>query len=280
MLAPLVDIHCHLAPAIDDGPPDFETSLAMARLAEDSGTHTIIATPHQLGNFSHNHGAAIRRAVADLQRRLAHAGSQLQVLPGADVRIEDGMIEKILSGEVLTLADRRKHVLLELPHELYFPLESLLDQLRRHDLVGILSHPERNQGILQQPDVLPALVDAGCLMQVTAGSLVGGMGRGPQRMAEWMLSQGLVHFIASDAHGIRARRPRMNHAFQRVVELAGPDAALEICSTNPAAVAAGQETATGRREMTVERGWRRLFRMPRRTTSATGGRSGSGRKAA
>ena len=49
-----VDIHCHLLPGIDDGSPDWETSLAMAQMAVADGTRTIIVTPHQLGNFSQN----------------------------------------------------------------------------------------------------------------------------------------------------------------------------------------------------------------------------------
>jgi hypothetical protein len=73
----------------------------------------------------------------------------LRVLPGADVRIEDGMVEKLSDGDVLTLADRGRHVLLELPHELFFPMDDVLARLRRANLVGILSHPERNQGLAE-----------------------------------------------------------------------------------------------------------------------------------
>ncbi|WP_145060985.1 tyrosine-protein phosphatase [Adhaeretor mobilis] len=257
-----VDIHCHLLPGVDDGSPDLATTLAMAKMAVESGTRAMILTPHQLGANSHNHGDDLRRKTAELQHQLEQTGSCLQVLPGADVRIEDGMFEKLASGEVLTLADRKRHVLLELPHELYFPLEGLLEQLKRMGLVGILSHPERNEGLLRDPGVLPGLVDAGCLMQVTAGSLVGGMGKAPQKLAEWMVAEGLVHFLATDAHGLRARRPRMHHAFKRLSDLAGEEMAIELCCDNPAMVAAGEEVAPGRRKPQTSL-WQRLF-SPRR----------------
>lgn len=251
-----VDIHCHLLPGIDDGAKDWDESLAMARLAVDDGTTTIIATPHQLGNFGHIHGDDIRERIAELQQRLDQVGLPLKVLPGADVRIEPGMCERLTSGDVLTLGDHRRHVLLELPHELYLPLEPVIDELSRRRMVGILSHPERNDGILRRPEVLQPLVDNGCLLQITAGSLCGTFGPECRQLSEWLLAEGLVHFVATDAHGPRSRRPLMRRAFDRVVELSDDTTAIELCSRNPAAVAAGQGVRAGRRRaVRPKRGW-------------------------
>jgi protein-tyrosine phosphatase len=253
-----VDIHCHLLPGIDDGSPDEATSLAMARMAVADGTRTIVVTPHQLGNFADNGGEQIRMLTAQFQQTLDEHDVPLAILPGADVRIEDNMIALLAGGEVLTLGDHRRHVLLELPHELYFPLEGVLAELNRHGIVGILSHPERNHGLLRQPQVLPALVDAGCLMQVTAGSLTGSFGPHSQQLGQWMLSQGLVHMIATDAHGVRSRRPLMGRAFELVESLTDRETADALCSTNPSLVARGETVPAGRRQP-APRGWKRLF---------------------
>ncbi len=258
MVDGFVDIHCHLLPGIDDGSVDLETSLEMARMAVDEGTSIILVTPHQLGNFSHNRGNDIRERTAALQRALNEHRIPLQILPGGDVRIEDGMIELLVSGDALSLGDLRKHVLLELPHELYFPIEGVLSALKQQGMTGILSHPERNRGLLREPDLLPQLVDIGCLMQVTAGSLMGTFGTNSQQLAEWMLSEGLVHFIATDAHGIKKRRPLMHRAFERVCKLAGESMANTICIQNPGLVAQGQQVPAGRL-LRPRRGWRSLF---------------------
>jgi len=249
-----VDIHCHLVPGLDDGAQSWEQSLLMAAMAAADGIQTIVVTPHQLGSFAHNSGQAIRARTAELQQFLDNHGVALRVLPGADVRIEPGMVEQLRSGEVLTLADRRKHVLLELPHELYFPLEDVLESLRRVGMVGILSHPERNQGLLKQSRLVPPLVDRGCLMQVTCGSLLGTFGASAQQMCEWMLEQGLVHFLATDAHGHSARRPLMKHAFERAKRIVGEEIAVDLCCRNPAAVAAGADVA-GQRYKIKPRGF-------------------------
>lgn len=256
MTISFVDIHCHLLPGIDDGAKDWDEALAMARLAVEDGTATVIATPHQLGNYGHNRGDEIRGLVAELQQRFEQAQIPLTVLPGADVRIEPEMVEQLIRGDVLTLGDHRRHVLLELPHELYLPLQPVLDELSRRKMAGILSHPERNQGILRQPEVLAPLVEGGCLLQITAGSLCGTFGPQCQQFCEWLLGAGLVHFVATDAHGPRSRRPLMRRAFDRVVELTGEATAIDLCSRNPSRAAAGQPVTAGRREAPRQRrGW-------------------------
>jgi protein-tyrosine phosphatase len=244
-----VDIHCHLLPELDDGARSSDEALAMAEMASADGISTIVATPHQLGNFAANRGDEIREQAEHFQATLRKKKIPLKVFPGADVRIEPGMIGKIRAGEVLTLADRGRHVLLELPHEVYLPLERLLVELKGAGLAGILSHPERNQGILGQPGVVHSLVGAGCLIQVTAGSLTGAFGSRVRNLAEWLVKQGLVHFVSTDAHSPRSRPPLLGEAFARVVELAGRSLAEELFCGNPAAVVAGKAVKPGPRRV-------------------------------
>lgn len=255
MTPTFVDMHCHLLPGIDDGAKDWEQSLAMARLAVDDGTTTIVATPHQLGNYSQNRGDEIRLLTAELQEKLEAADVPLTVLPGGEIRIEPGMVKRVVEGDLLSLGDHQRHVLLELPHELYVPLEPVLDELAQRRMVGILAHPERNRGLLRQPELVESLVDAGCLMQITAGSLCGTLGSDALAFSEWMVTQGLVHMVATDAHGPRSRRPLMGRAFDRSCELADESTAAALCCENPSLVAEGQTVQAGRRaERTKRRG--------------------------
>jgi protein-tyrosine phosphatase len=230
------DTHCHLLPGVDDGAADWDEALAMARVALADGISTVVVTPHQWGPYRQNDGRTIRARTAHLRNFLEQHGVALAVLPGAEVRIEPDLIEGIRSGELLTLADRGRYVLLELPHEVYLPLEALLASLRRAGLTGILAHVERNQGVLAQPAAAEALVEAGCLLQVTAGSVTGTFGPEVEKLAHWLIERRLVHFIATDAHGARSRRPQMRRAFERVTALAGYDVACVMCCRNPAAV--------------------------------------------
>jgi protein-tyrosine phosphatase len=246
MTESFVDIHCHLLPGIDDGARDWDQSLAMARLAVDDGTTTIIATPHQLGNYSQNRGDEIRRLTAELQEQLQAAEVPLTVLAGGEIRIEPGLVAQVVAGDLMSLGDHRRHVLLELPHELYLPLEPVLDELAGRQMVGILAHPERNGGLRRQPELVESLVDAGCMMQITAGSLCGTLGSDAKGLAEWMIDRGLVHLVATDAHGPRSRRPLMGRAYERLCELVDEATAVELCTENPRRVAEGKPVPAGR----------------------------------
>ena len=231
----------------------------MARMAVEDGIVAIITTPHQLGPFRRNDGNRIREQTEEMARRLRTTRIPLRVLPGADVRIEPDLIDGLNSGEVLSLADRHRHILLELPHELYFPLESLIDSLRANGMTGILSHPERNQGILSNPEHLAPLVDAGCLMQVTASSLLGEFGRASLKLAERMLREGLVHFLATDGHGVKSRRPRLHNAKVRAAEITNQHVADTLCRDFPQRVAGGKEVPTGRLPSFISPRRRRWF---------------------
>jgi protein-tyrosine phosphatase len=256
MTQPFVDIHCHILPGIDDGPRDWADALEMARLAAADGTTTIVATPHQLGAFSQNRGDDIRHLTAELNKRLVAEDIPLTVLAGGEARLDADLLSLMLKGEVLTLGDHRRHVLVELPHEMYLPIDSLLAEFAARRMTAILAHPERNQGIHRQPHLLGAVVDAGCLTQITAGSLCGTMGADTQQFSEWMIGEGLIHMVATDAHGPRTRRPLLGRAFARICELVDEQTAIDLCCRIPARVAAGRTVTTGRRSVRRRRnGW-------------------------
>ena len=191
-----IDIHCHLLPGLDDGASCWQQSLDMAKIALSESIQGMIVTPHQLGSYRQNSGQIIRELTQEFQQKLEAANLPLRVYPGADVRIDDTMMEGLRSGDVLTLGDHGQHVLLELPHELYFPLEPVLDSLAELGMTGILSHPERNHGLLGDRGPIQTLVEKGCLMQITAGSLSGSFGPRCQQMAEWMLGNPSIGIAA------------------------------------------------------------------------------------
>ena len=210
----MIDVHCHLLPGIDDGAPDDTAALAMARIAFADGIRTTVCTPHIYPGLYENDADGIRRRTAELQRRLVEEGIGLVLAVGADAHLTPELLSRLQEGTVPTLAGGR-YVLLEPPHHVAPPrfAESMWS-LVAAGFVPVLTHPERLTWIGQDYAMLAALVHAGVWMQVTAGSLAGRFGSGARYFAERMLDDGLVHLLATDAHGVKHRAPLLAEGLQ------------------------------------------------------------------
>lgn len=239
--SPLIDIHCHLLPDLDDGAASWGESLLMAQIAAADGIRKIVVTPRQLGSHSHNHGDCIRQRTEQLRVQLQEQGLDLEIYPGAEVWLESGVARQVASGEVLTLGDHSKHLLVELPHVADEQTDRLLDELLSDGITPILAHPERHPLITSQPHLLEQRVERGCLVQITAGSLMGLYGPDSQSFAEWLLTEDLVHFVASGAHGARSRRPLLQRAFARTAEQVGMERAHRLFCRHPGLVVDGAD---------------------------------------
>jgi protein-tyrosine phosphatase len=204
----VIDLHAHILPGIDDGPPDVEGSLALLQGAAAAGTRVIAATPHLRRDFPR-----VRlRDIAESCRLM-----QEQVPPGWDLRIVSGGEIDLgwamrASDEQLRLASyggRGTDLLVETPYGtspriFQPPLTALMQRGYR----VVLAHPELNPGLQQSPQTLELLVERGVLVQITAASLLPDPRRSRRaEMARRLVEQGYAHVIASDAHSSGPRRP-------------------------------------------------------------------------
>ena len=245
----LVDIHAHILPDMDDGPASMEEALALCRALVAEGVVRVVATPHQSGLYPRNTNAAIRAAVDRLRAALDEHEIPLTVSPGADVRIDADLVRRARDREFMTLADRQGYVLLELPHDVAFPLTNLVRELRGEGLTPILSHPERNLAVARRPTCLWEWLEAGLLFQITMDSLLGAAGKPVQRTARWILDQGLCAMLAGDVHSIDGRPPRHQETWHIVVSRWGAAAARRLMVDLPARIVGGGQEAQKERSV-------------------------------
>lgn len=206
----VIDIHCHILPGVDDGAENPECSLDMARLAWDSGTEQIVATPHCCrpdGEFPNFWGAGLQRALQDLRELLREAQCPLRILPGMEVFSTPGLESQLARGELMPLAGSRYLLL-----EFYFDergetMNRQLRLVRRSGLIPVVAHPERYEAVQRRPDLAADWFEAGYEIQVNKGSVLGRLGREARRTAWWLLERGLAHVAASDAHSAGIRTP-------------------------------------------------------------------------
>ena len=237
-----VDIHCHCLPAFDDGPATMSGSLALCRALVNDGITTVIATPHQLGRFSEcNESTQIRKAVSVINEELKNNNIALNVMPGADVRVDERICELLKADKILTLADGGKYILLELPHEVFIDIEPLLVELSSMGVQAIISHPERHSHLAKEPDILLKWLECSALLQVTAGSLLGEFGPITQGLGWQFLDSGWSSLVATDCHDLHGRRPCMRAAFEQISDRLDETTARLVCIENPLRVLKHQD---------------------------------------
>ncbi|MFB5193657.1 tyrosine-protein phosphatase [Neobacillus sp. KR4-4] len=219
----MVDLHSHILPGIDDGARDLSESVNMAKKAVEQGIHTIVATPHHLNNRYENPKQTIIDRVRELNKALLEEKIDLNVLPGQETRIYGEMVEGYEIGEILPI-DNTQYVLVEFSSG-HVPryTEKLFYDLQTKGLIPVIVHPERNQEIIERPEVLYQLVKKGALSQVTASSICGDFGKKIKNFSMQLIDANLTHFIASDAHNTSNRTFKMREAFEMIQTKYGTD---------------------------------------------------------
>lgn len=202
----MIDLHCHLLPGIDDGPPTFDDALAMARAAVACGTTSIVATPHVSARYP-NDAERIGALLEELAALLRANAIPLEVLPGAEIALSH--LIDLDESELSRLGlGGGEWLLLEPPFAAATTgLDGLVLELVHAGYRVVLAHPERCPAFQREPRLLDELVDQGVLTSVTAGSLVGRFGSSVRRFSARLVEAGVVHNVASDAHGSSGRGP-------------------------------------------------------------------------
>ena len=231
------DLHNHILPGVDDGPPDIEQSVEMARMAYNDGTGVIVATPHNRDVAARSSLHAVIALVEELNRRLDALSIPVQVRLGMENHLEMDSPEQLDQGTAIPI-DGTRFMLVELPFE-FFPLytEETLFRLQLKNLRLIIVHPERNARIQSNPELLADLVQKGAFAQVTAGSITGDFGKPAQKSARELLRQNLVHIIASDSHAPVGRRvPILSSGVAAAARFVGKEGAQRMVEEIPGAI--------------------------------------------
>jgi protein-tyrosine phosphatase len=212
--APVIDLHCHILPGIDDGALDIRDSAGMARQAAADGIETICATPH----VRHDHDVRIDELAGRVEALNAHLvdeGIPVTVLQGGEVA--ETAVEGLAEEELARVAlGGGGWVLLEpAPGPLGDRIERQVEALAERGHRALIAHPERHlsEDMFER---IARLIAAGALVQATADYFL------RERSSAGMLAlaeAGLVHVLSSDAHSSHGGRPvRLSAALAKLAE--------------------------------------------------------------
>lgn len=257
----MIDTHSHILHGVDDGSASLDDSLQMAREAFAAGIREIVCTPH----LDDPDSSVIWRAgdaLAELRSRLEEEGVGLSLRLGFEVSANMALFCAVEDLAMVAIEGTDGAVLVEVPHHGWpSRLEETIFNMRTNGLTPVLAHPERNDHIQRDPELLARCIRAGAVAQATAASLGPDFGRGTQRAFLRHLSRGHISLMGTDAH--HHRRASWNFADAlRVIQkrLPGLDVGL-LVEDNPSRLLQGERLLPVAQpaEGLSARWWRRGF---------------------
>jgi len=235
----MIDMHCHLLPGIDDGPDTLEQALELAALAVANGIRHSVVTPHIHPGRYDNQLTTLQPVLAAFRDALEQHRIPLQLSLGGEVRLSVEAIALLQQEEVPMLGQENGYriMLLEFPHSHILPgSDKLVRHLLDRKIRPMIAHPERNKDVMRSLDKLLPFLEAGCLLQVTAGSVAGHFGGPAQQRAFEMLERGWVAVLASDAHNAKYRPPDLEPGRAAAARVIGEAAAWDLVRRRPASI--------------------------------------------
>lgn len=234
----MVDVHCHILAGLDDGPETEEVSLAMAESAIADGITHVVATPHSSDEYEFDFEKT--RTLCD--RLQARVNGRLNLATGCDFHLNPENLSALKEEPSRFCIHQRDYLLVEF-NEFSIPpsMDNTLHEIQLLGVRPIITHPERNSILREQGERLARWVSLGCRVQVTAGSLLGVFGSRAKKESRRLLAKGLVHIVASDAHGTAKRPLQLKPAFELVRKEHGVEVARALFIENPMAVWEGNE---------------------------------------
>jgi protein-tyrosine phosphatase len=229
----------------------------MLRIAADSGTTDLVATPHANLQFKFD-PALIRDRVAELSAAVPN----LRLYSGCDFHLSYDNIQDAIGQPNKYTINHLTYLLVEFSDLLIFRNTSeIFARLQDAGMRPIVTHPERNGLLRQRVNEIQAWVEAGALVQVTGQSLLGEFGRRALDFSRTLLDRKLVHFIASDGHDCEHRPPRLDLAHRWLTKNYGEPLANALCIDNPRATLTGASLDALSQEIPIEpRKWYQIWR--------------------
>jgi protein-tyrosine phosphatase len=210
----------------------------MARLAAADGTRVLAATPHVRDDYPTS-AEQMERGLADVRAAVEAAGIELEVVPGGELALEQAARLEPPDLRRFGLGGSDRWLLVEFPYDGWpLGLQRLGQALAGDGFRVVLAHPERNGEVQGRPSRLQEFAEVGMLVQLTAASVDGRLGRSARAASRTLLELGLAHLIASDAHAPSVRAIGLSAAAREVRD---PDLARWLTEGVPGAIVGGTE---------------------------------------
>ena len=203
MNIPMIDVHTHMLPGIDDGSKDVPESLAMLESQWQQGVEIAFLTPHFYADEQNPVTFLKRRYRAWRQLESALYPQLPQLRLGAEVQYFEGIceVEEIRHLRIVGT----NLLLLEMPfcHWSDRMLSDVTELSLRYGLQIVLAHIERYMA-KQSPNLWRSLCAEGIWLQSNVSFFAN---KKTKKQALTMLESGQIQLLGSDCHNMNHRQP-------------------------------------------------------------------------
>tara|TARA_Y100000768_G_scaffold97014_2_gene70656 strand:- start:3173 stop:3901 length:729 start_codon:yes stop_codon:yes gene_type:complete len=239
----MIDIHNHVLPNIDDGSKSIEMSLNMLKCAHNQGVTDVVNTVH----FQHplflniDHSLEnLERTAKSLQLKLDECEIPIKIHLGSEVFYHENLL-KIRNEPLITMGGG-KFMLIEFPPKnIPNSQKQILFDLKMSGITPIIAHPERYKLVQENFNIIYDWINAGCLIQVDAGSLLGLLGERAKKSSILIIKEKCCHILASDAHNDSNRNFCIKDAYNFVKNIVGKKNGDLLVYEYPSSIIKGED---------------------------------------
>ncbi len=231
----MIDLHCHLAYGVDDGPQSPEESIKLAQALSQAGVTHVACTSHLRRDKFWVNDQSVQEAIhQNLDQALGNTGPLR--FKGAEHYLDELLLETCQQKQAVPFTNTN-WILLELPYQIEPPnLMTILFRIRSLGYKLLLAHIERFPYITDHPHKIEALVNAGYALQVNLGSLSGAYGKVYQKAAEKIISGGHAFVAAGDCHRAEDVEPFILQGLAALRRLLGDSGVRQLTVEQPAQI--------------------------------------------
>lgn len=229
----IIDIHNHILPGVDDGAGSIKEAADMCALAVEEGIRTIVITPHYHLGMQAAGNDRRDNMLQLLEEEIEHLGLSLQIYRGNEIYYSVQAVEDLKAGKARTMGSSQ-YVLTEFsPGAEYSYIRMGLNHLIQEGYHPIIAHTERYKEIVCDKSRIYELAEMGSYIQINASGIMGMSGRKVRTFCSEMLKEELVHFVATDAHDLKDRAPRIRKCADYIIKKYGAAYAKRLFIDNP-----------------------------------------------
>ena len=234
-----VDLHLHLLPGIDDGCKSMEESLEMARALVSLGYSKAAPSPHHRSEYASLSAPLCEQRLEEVKAALTTAGLALELFKNAENFFLEDTLMNVLGTPASRTLGSGKVLLVEAPYQGPIPmLSSLVFKMKLKGVTPLIAHPERCFEF-EKKGRAAELVQAGALLQLDMGALIGRYGKAAEKLARQFLHEGLYAVAATDLHSPVNAVGWVSESLKALEKAVGAKAFSQLVESRPAALLQG-----------------------------------------